>query len=47
MKQNRIGILLLALSIALMNLTLVGCSRKKQDGGNLSSTTTTNSNSSI
>jgi len=47
MKQNRIGILLLALSIALMNLTLVGCTRRRQEDGNLSSTTTADSGSPL
>ena len=47
MKQNRIGILLLALSIALMNLTLVGCTGRRQEDENLSSTTTADSGSPL
>ena len=47
MKQSRIGILLLALSIALMIVALVGCSGKKKDDGNIPSTTTTDRGSPL
>lgn len=47
MNKHRIGILLLALSIALMNIALIGCSRKRVEEEMTTPSTTTDRLSSI